>query len=254
MAIRASRPPSVAVVQAQLRAHRRGELVRDGQAQARAAGASVAGAFHPVEGLEHGLELIGGNARPVVDDRDDQPVRVDAHPHAHLASELQRVVDQVRDDPAQRIRARHDRAVDPPLQQHVLAGVLVVGDHAFEQRVGIDAAGRLRGAVQRPRIGDAFPHQRMHGIEVLPELQLVLLVVHHLGAQPHPGDGRLEVVRDGGQDLHALGHVARDSSLHGVEGACRVRHFGGAFFRRASGPSGRARARPRPRRGGPAAA
>jgi hypothetical protein len=70
----------------------------------------------------------------------------------------------------------------------------------------------------------------MHRVQVLAELDAVGVAVHQVGAQPHARDGRLQVVRDGRQDLDALGHVARDALLHGVEGARRVLHLGRAFL------------------------
>ncbi|MNI55692.1 hypothetical protein D3C73_1106550 [compost metagenome] len=40
----------------------------------------------------------------------------------------------------------------------------------------------------------------------------------------------MQVVRDGAQYLHALGHVGGDAGLHGVERGRGVRHFGRAVF------------------------
>jgi hypothetical protein len=44
-----------------------GELLGDGQAEARSAGVAAAGLFDAVEGLKDGLKLVGGNAGAVVD-------------------------------------------------------------------------------------------------------------------------------------------------------------------------------------------
>ena len=84
--------------------------------------------------------------------------------------------------------------------------------------------------MQRPRVGHAFADQRVHRIEVLPELVAQRLVGHQVRAQPHPRDRRLQVVRDRRQDLHPLGGVAGDALLHRVEGARGMGHFGRAVL------------------------
>ncbi|MNT00016.1 hypothetical protein D3C72_1344320 [compost metagenome] len=82
-------------------------------------------------------------------------------------------------------------------------------------------------------------------------------VVQQISAQAQAGDGRLQVVRDGGQDLHALLQVRLDALLHAVEGLGGALHLAwavlcqshggsvgaqcvGCIGQRAQGPRGRA--------------
>ncbi|CAB3810524.1 hypothetical protein LMG28614_07293 [Paraburkholderia ultramafica] len=192
----------------------------------------VARCLQPVERLEHRVQRFSRDARPAVEHA-DRGLSIVHRCDADLgrAAKLQRIVDEVADDAAQRLRPRHHRPTEAAFQRHLLARVDIVADQAVEQRIRIDAARHLGCAVHRPRVRHAFFHQRFHLLQILSELRALRVVVHHVDAQAHPCDRRLQIVRDRRQDLHALGHVGRDPVLHRVERARGPRHFRRSTFR-----------------------
>ena len=73
-----------------------GDVARDRQAQARAAGLQVAAFVETVEGAEGFLAPCFGNARPViVDDDSDAALVARSSVDRHMAAMLERIVDQI---------------------------------------------------------------------------------------------------------------------------------------------------------------
>ena len=68
----------------------------------------------------------------------------------------------------------------------------------------------------------------LHGLQVGQDLVAQRLRVDLLGAQPHARDRRLQVVRDGGQQVQALGQLPLDATLHRLERAQGLLDLDGA--------------------------
>ncbi len=203
----------LAVAQGQARAECLTQLQGDGQAQTSAAGAAVARALHPVERLEHFLQLRLGDAGAFVQYLQAYAVLVVLHPQLGTAGELEGVVNQVAEYPAQRMRSGFHQGAAAAVEAHRLAAVLVVEHQAVEEGIQVDPAQRLAAAVHAARIGYAFAHQVLHLVEVTPKALALRRVVHLLDAQLHACDWRLQVVGDGRQQLHPLFQVGGDTPL-----------------------------------------
>ena len=70
----------------------------------------------------------------------------------------------------------------------------------------------------------------LHFLEVGLEAQPLLVVVQQVGAQPHAGDRRLQVVRQRGEHARAFVDEGRQALLHGVEGARGLLHLARAVL------------------------
>ena len=113
------------------------------------------------------------------------------------------------------------------VQVHVVAGILRIADQGIEQGGQVHRAGRFLVGVGAAGIGQALGHQCAHAIEVGQQARAQLGIGDLLGAQAHAGQRRLQVVRDGGQQLGALLHMGLHAGLQGLQGARGLGHFGG---------------------------
>ncbi len=80
------------------------------------------------------------------------------------------------------------------------------------------------------RVRQPFLHEPFDLGQVLHHLALLLGVLCQLGAQFHARDRRLQIVRDGRQDLHALLDELGDALAHGIERPRGAGQLGGACF------------------------
>ena len=149
--------------------------------------------------------------------------------------ELHGVVQQVAHHAAQGLHAgvqgRQGGRVG--VQANVVAGVLRIADQGVEQGRQVHRAGHFLVGMGAAGIGQAFGHQRAHAIEVGQQARAQLGIGHLFGAQAHAGQRRLQVVRDGGQQLGALLHMGLHAGLQGLQGARGLGHFGGQGVGRA---------------------
>jgi hypothetical protein len=101
----------------------------------------------------------------------------------------------------------------------------IVADQAVQQRMQVDAAGVLGCALGATGVGDPFLDQRLHRIQVAMQLVPERRAVEQVGAQAHSRDRRLQIMRGGRQHANALGEMAGDPALHGIERHRRPGHF-----------------------------
>ena len=74
-------------------------------------------------------------------------------------------------------------------------------------------------------------HHRLQFVQIGQHAAALALVLDEFDAQPETGDGRAQVVPDGGQHQGAILHEAADAGRHGVERRRRHRHLGRAVIR-----------------------
>jgi hypothetical protein len=195
------------------------------EAQADALLAGGAGLDAAIERGEHPLQLVGLEARAPVADLDHGLVALEMQGHAGAVAVLDGVVHEVGEHPLQ----AQDRDLDlgrvAGLQGHVGAGDLGLVDHAFQQRAQVDPlAGAGLGVVAHE--GQDRGDHRLHLVQVLADLA----AQRGRGAlQPEAqaGQGRAQVVRDGADHRRAVGDVAAQPALHGVEGPGGAADLGG---------------------------
>ncbi len=136
---------------------------------------------------------------------------------------LHRVVDQV----AQALLDRKRPADERPrsaLDFDKSTAFEVVVLQALDERDDIDRLCPFAG-IRAFREFERPAHHFFHFLQVANKLFAQLLVGKQLAAQPQPGDRRLQVVRDGGQQPCPIAQMVRDTRLHPVERARRVTHF-----------------------------
>lgn len=79
-------------------------LTGDRQAQSAASGIAISRAVEPIYRLDHGLTLVGRDARPVIVDRHDQPAAFAGQGDNASTAMGESIVDQVAEKPLQRDR------------------------------------------------------------------------------------------------------------------------------------------------------
>ena len=199
------------------------DVARDGQPQPGAAGLAVPAALEAPEGGEDILELRLRDARPVILDREaHHPALRRGEPQPRRAAIGERIADKVRQRALERdgARAQHQPfrpVIGDGLGQFGARIRRLVHDGAAQRRE-VDGRSRFRRRVVA-REGEGGGDHLLHLVEVGEHLPPLLVVVHELGAQPQPRDGRAQVVADRGQHLRAVRHEAADALGHLVEGA-----------------------------------
>ena len=244
----ASSPPCWWLREAHVAAVDPRDVARDAQPQAGAAGFAAARTFEPDRRARRPLELVVRDPGTVVADADGQPGRPSSTAMSARSPYSDRVVDQVgeaaleqrRDAAIGRVDAARDGDGRAPSPRCPPAG---------SRAAPITSTGCAGSRLPRPRMNSSVSrHHRFHLPQVPFEFRAQFVVVEQLGAQAHPGDRRLEIVRHRGEHPRAVLDQADQPRLHRVEGAGGAAHFRRARLPAAAGGGCRARARRPPRR------
>jgi hypothetical protein len=185
------------------------ELVGDGEPEAAAAGVAAAGAFETTKRLHHGRERGRGYARAPVAHDDGDPIRrrrLDAE--ADVVTELERVVDEIRENSAQGLGTRDDGLAPAAFETDHPTRIAVVADQAVEERVQVDATLGFTDRVRAPRVGDALLDQVLYDNHYWPAQYLVDRRGHVV--LTHFGEGQYEEMEDAIRTL--LGIASSDAA------------------------------------------
>ena len=192
------------------------DMPGDAQPQAAATGVAAARGLEAHEGGEDPFACRGGDTGAPVADAHPQRRRVVVETHLGALAVEDGVLQQVGQAAFQghglggqrsRLTLDPDHAV---LQRKLLCQALEEGTdiEGFDVLLQVQSLHRVQGT----------PHQFVELVEGRAEALGLLRVLEHLGAQPQPRDGRLEVVRDRREQPLALLHLVTDAPLHAVEG------------------------------------
>ena len=181
-------------------------------------------------GLEHLLQLLLRHSRAFVVDMQDEGLAVVFHLQVGAIAILEGIVQQVADAAFQRQRLAQQGAPGFSGEAHPRWLLLGEGLHQLQQQrlqvdrlqilVDVGVLDALQGALD----------QQVQLVKIAHQLGLHHLVVHQLGAQAQPGNGRAQVVGDGAEQLGALVQVTGDAFPHGVEGAGDLADLLGALL------------------------
>ncbi|MNL18436.1 hypothetical protein D3C87_1395800 [compost metagenome] len=141
------------------------------------------------------MQHLVGDARPPIEHRDDHGAfTTPVHFNLGAAGEFEGVIYEVRQDSSQCMWLCRRCAAHHAGNCYGFSGILIVVGDAVDERGQIDTGGFLAIAVSAACVSDPILHQAFDFTQVTDQLFLFRRIVCHVGPQPHPGDGRLQVV------------------------------------------------------------
>ena len=211
------------------------DIARDRQPQPGAPRLAITAGFHAEKRIEHTLELIGRQPRPIVLDGHRQHAR-DRRAKAHTrgAAIFHRIADQIGKGALEHHRPSLDRQVRRARVIQRLGrlgpGVRRLVEHGAQQRRQVERHRRFGVG----RIAPEGQGRRNHAIqlgEIGQELGAQFIIVDEFGAQAQAGDWRAQIVPHRGQQEGAVGDETRNAPRHGVERNRRPRDLGRTILR-----------------------
>ncbi|SBH69918.1 Uncharacterised protein [Klebsiella quasipneumoniae] len=156
----------------------------------------------------------------------DIPGGVAGQGYRYRGAEFQPVIDKVSHHPAQGLRwDPHHPGALLGAKPHRPANVGIIAGDTVEKGVKVQPLARLRQRLRGAGEGDTFAHQAGHIVEILQQFVAQFRLVGHLHPQLHPGDRRLQIVGDGGEDPRPLLQMIVDAGLHRIKRAGGTAHL-----------------------------
>lgn len=179
--------------------------------------------------LEHPLEIGLRQAGAGVQHVQHQPLRRIVDTDRGAAAIEHGVVHQIAQRAPQQRRHAHQGQHCLAFDGHLAPHGLLIGLKGLQQGVHVHLRSGFvaaQAAHEVQCLGDHGLHLPQVGLEA----RARLVVVQQLGAQAHPRQGRLQVVRKRREHAGAFVDEGRQPPLHGVEGLRGLAHFRRAVF------------------------